>query len=655
MADNFIELNGAVQPGGKKLDTEELTVSGEVVQRQRGQIAGTVAGAIADVVNSTPTGTEYGLLIRDITGLSVLAALTNGTQYTRLTDGTNNVSVTVANALKVDGSGAIQPVSGTVSISGSVAVTGPLTDAQLRATPVPVSASSLPLPTGAATEATLLTRVAESTFTARLNTLGQKTMANSAPVVIAIDQAAIPVTGSFSDPSVGLNGAAAPTSSIQIGGPNGSGNLTPIAVRSTIPAGSENAAVTRNISDNRATTGALNALNAEVSVALNGRQGVSFHIDPGTLTATVITEASMDEGASWFQTYWTNPITENHFNFATYTAGPAVHQNFVVPLPSGCTHARLRVSAYTSGTANARITATDQVGYGQNLAQAAVGGTGLPPSAIHIAGAQASTTKLRSIATTSQGILSAFTAAESILEGSLNTGFADRITGRVTTAAFPLTTPIRNTAYTEQTAGAQRSVNSTSGSDSAAGTGIRTVRITYYTLAAGVIAGPFTEDKTMNGVTGVNTTATNICYVQSIKALTVGSTGAAVGTIQLWTGINATGSVFASIAAADRQTRYAHQYVPSGQRLFLLSSAAYNSAASGNVPQVFARFRDPTVSASAQTEMFDSFGIQGSTGIKQIDFPVPRSCTGPAIVEFFVNTDNAGSQVTAVEADFYVL
>lgn len=49
----------------------------------------------------------------------------------------------VSGRVPVDGSGVTQPVS------------GPLTDAQLRATPVPVSASSLPLPTGAATESTL--------------------------------------------------------------------------------------------------------------------------------------------------------------------------------------------------------------------------------------------------------------------------------------------------------------------------------------------------------------------------------------------------------------------------------------------------------------------------------------------------------------------
>lgn len=40
----------------------------------------------------------------------------------------------------------------------------------------------------------LSTRLAEATFTTRINTLGQKTMANSTPVVLPSDQAAIPVT-----------------------------------------------------------------------------------------------------------------------------------------------------------------------------------------------------------------------------------------------------------------------------------------------------------------------------------------------------------------------------------------------------------------------------------------------------------------------------
>lgn len=54
----------------------------------------------------------------------------------------------------VDGSGVTQPVSGTIAVSsvgGSVAVTGPLTDTQLRATPVPVSGTFTSGSTGTAT------------------------------------------------------------------------------------------------------------------------------------------------------------------------------------------------------------------------------------------------------------------------------------------------------------------------------------------------------------------------------------------------------------------------------------------------------------------------------------------------------------------------
>jgi len=46
-----------------------------------------------------------------------------------------------------------------------------------------------------ATEATLATRVADATITARLNTLGQKIADDSAPVVLASDQPAIPISG----------------------------------------------------------------------------------------------------------------------------------------------------------------------------------------------------------------------------------------------------------------------------------------------------------------------------------------------------------------------------------------------------------------------------------------------------------------------------
>jgi len=86
--------------------------------------------------------------------------------------------------INADGSVNVSPVGGTFAVTQSGAwnignITG-----------------TVSLPTGAATEVTLGTRLAEATFTTRIATLGQKTMAGSMPVVLASDQASIPVVAS---------------------------------------------------------------------------------------------------------------------------------------------------------------------------------------------------------------------------------------------------------------------------------------------------------------------------------------------------------------------------------------------------------------------------------------------------------------------------
>jgi hypothetical protein len=80
--------------------------------------------------------------------------------------------------------------------SGTQAISGTVT-ANAGTGTFAISAASLPLPAGAATETTLSTRLADSTFTGRINTLGQKTSANSTPVVLASDQSAIAVSGTI--------------------------------------------------------------------------------------------------------------------------------------------------------------------------------------------------------------------------------------------------------------------------------------------------------------------------------------------------------------------------------------------------------------------------------------------------------------------------
>lgn len=74
-----------------------------------------------------------------------------------------------------------------------------------------ISAAALPLPAGAATEATLATMLTLAGFQARINTLGQKASAASTPVVLSTEQEAIlqTISGYLSGSVVPLSPTAA--------------------------------------------------------------------------------------------------------------------------------------------------------------------------------------------------------------------------------------------------------------------------------------------------------------------------------------------------------------------------------------------------------------------------------------------------------------
>jgi hypothetical protein len=102
------------------------------------------------------------------------------------------------------------------------------------------------LPPGASTETTLGTRLADATFTARINTQGQKAMAASTPVVLPSDQSAIPVTGTFFqstqpvsettlDSIIATDGSTGIAKSMMIGGETNDGTpaLEPLPLGTT--------------------------------------------------------------------------------------------------------------------------------------------------------------------------------------------------------------------------------------------------------------------------------------------------------------------------------------------------------------------------------------------------------------------------------------
>lgn len=121
----------------------------------------------------------------------------------------------------------------------------------------------------------------------------------------------------------------------------------------------------------------------------------------------------------------------------------------------------------------------------------------------------------------------------------------------------------------------QMAIVSSSANDAAAGTGIRTVRIHYLDANYAVQ----TEDITLNGTTPVNTVATNIIRVNGIHALTVGSTGYAVGNISLTSVGGAT--TYAFIYASYSSSRNAVFTIPAGKTGYLTHFNATEGTAAG--------------------------------------------------------------------------
>jgi hypothetical protein len=107
-------------------------------------------------------------------------------------------------------------------VSGRVPVdaTGTVT-AAISGTPN-VAVTSSVLPTDAASETTLGTRLSDATFTARVPTLGQATMAASSPVTIASNQPAIAVSGTVSAVVSGSTLTGGTQKAIARGGAKGS-------------------------------------------------------------------------------------------------------------------------------------------------------------------------------------------------------------------------------------------------------------------------------------------------------------------------------------------------------------------------------------------------------------------------------------------------
>lgn len=282
----------------------------------------------------------------------------------------------VSGRLSVDGSSVTQPVSGSVSISGTPAVT--------------VS--------GVATESTLAGRLSESTFTTRTPTVGAKTSAASSPVVIASDQASIPVAATISGtPSVTISGTPAVTLS-------GTSAVSTTQLPAALVSGRlsvDGSAVTQPVSGSVSITGTP-------AVTISGIPAVS-------LTSTTITSSALPTGAA------TDAVLTGGAQQAQIRSGTKGTSTgaLVTSTAEGANNQALDVQLYHGGaainpTATRALTAADVVTAQQGGAPWSTTISGTP--SVSISGTPAVTLASTTI-TGSVAVTSASLATDAVLTG----------------------------------------------------------------------------------------------------------------------------------------------------------------------------------------------------------------------------------------------
>lgn len=220
-----------------------------------------------------------------------------------------------------------------------------------------------------------------------------------------------------------------------------------------------------------------------------------------------------------------------------------------------------------------------------------------------------------------------------------------RAFGQVATSAASKAA-VESTAYTEQTSNAQRSLASSSASDAAAGTGARTVRITYFSWDGTTMLGPFTETVTLNGVTPVNTVGTNICFIEKMEVMTAGSGGVAAGTISLFAATAGGGATIGTIATGGVATAWAHHYVSSKHQCRLTDLLLTG----GNATQALFEVDVLPYPSGIEKSATGAAGAIATTNGSAVQYQLPdypkNPIPGPARLRAYVTPGNSTAQTS---------
>ena len=106
------------------------------------------------------------------------------------------------------------------------------------------------------------------------------------------------------------------------------------------------------------TPGTLNAGNATATINAFGYTSVGMFLAAGTLIGTIVPEASLDGGTTWVSTFFSDPITGILIPSFIFTASNTATTASILGV-AGASNYRVRVSAFTSGTASCTLRANE--------------------------------------------------------------------------------------------------------------------------------------------------------------------------------------------------------------------------------------------------------------------------------------------------------
>jgi len=233
--------------------------------------------------------------------------------------------------------------------------------------------------------------------------------------------------------------------------------------------------------------------------------------------------------------------------------------------------------------------------------------------------------------------------------------------GNVTTSSTNAA-KVEATTYTEQSTGAQRSMSSSSALDTSAGTGARTVAIVWYDSSGN---GPNTETVTLNGTTAVATVSTTMCFIESMKVVTVGSTGSNQGTITLFVNAAGGGGTIGTIGTGTigganttivgtNQTYWAHHYVPNGKTFHLTGQNIGSTSTTVGGGGFFTLYAQPVPVANQPVEQVaDNLVLYGQSSTATRNYNSPVNVVGPSRITLWVSPNTSSNQTYFGSFDYF--